>query len=637
HDDRSRRRARVLASSRGRRDSSGSAARRCRRRRSLGGRHGRLADEDAVEGIGSSLVLGGGDGGGAGLGARGLDGGGGLARVAEALADEAGDDADLLGGAVAKVLEVVGDEGRLLATVETSGELDAGVRAGAKVASGWCGLAALAEEALAGGGALAEGVGGVALGVLGFALTDAAGQLARVGGVGAGVVLNVTRAAKGGTGTGKGVAVDREGAVTGTLDDGRGSAAEGASEGLNVVAAGLNVVAAGLNVVAAGRGRCPDGTGGEGRGEHGAAAAGRRSGLHSLALIGVRGTSGGLVSGVASVTSGVASSITRGGGRRGGRLPSRRAGISKDGAGRSGDGQASKVNVGGLELAGALEGRDDIFDGGLNLVRGGIEEEEALGEDAADGVIGAVAGLAGGGPVIELSGDKGATLERQQRIAADEGQLLGQSQGDGLVACEGARSGGILVLGEGADFRVDGLRIAADEGQLLGQSQGDGLVACEGARSGGILVLGEGADFRVDGLVGTSGTDAANGAGVALEGLVDEGSGHAADISHLFGVGEGLVSSLLLEACQVGDLAGTFGSGSVTEEAEDRIRNALGVVEVEELAGDRQEDLMRVLLRDLALENVASAAVRSPLGLRRARRSHAKEAESDEFKLHFLL
>lgn len=116
----------------------------------------------------------------------------------------------------------------LLAAVKTSGELDGGAAAGAKVVVGLTAGDGGAAGAL-------DAVGRAALVLLGIALLGAALDLARVGSVGARVLLDGARALDGSTGVQEGRAVDTERTVgtSGALNRGRG-AAEGATEGLNV-------------------------------------------------------------------------------------------------------------------------------------------------------------------------------------------------------------------------------------------------------------------------------------------------------------------------------------------------------------------------------------------------------------------
>lgn len=110
-----------------------------------------------------------------------------------------------------EVLLVGGDEGVGGAAVQPGLEEDVCVGAGAQVEGG-----ALGESGPhVPGVTLLEVVGGVARLVLLVALLHAAGQLARVGGVGARVVLHVTGAAQGRARADEGVAVDGEGAVSG--------------------------------------------------------------------------------------------------------------------------------------------------------------------------------------------------------------------------------------------------------------------------------------------------------------------------------------------------------------------------------------------------------------------------------------
>jgi hypothetical protein len=177
-----------------------------------------LNSEAGVEDISGSLVLGRRLCGGCGAGAAGYNIRTSLAAISKTLADEVGNDANLLRRSVVKVGVVGWRESLFLATVKSCSKDDAGIGARPKVT----------------GLSLLQGVGGFAFTDLGLALSDAAIKLARVGGVGTSVVLDIARPADSGTSASEGVAVDCEGSVAGGGDDGRSRAAEGASEGLDI-------------------------------------------------------------------------------------------------------------------------------------------------------------------------------------------------------------------------------------------------------------------------------------------------------------------------------------------------------------------------------------------------------------------
>ena len=65
-------------------------------------------------------------------------------------------------------------------------------------------------------------------------------------------------------------------------------------------------------------------------------------------------------------------------------------------------GKANKVDVGGRDDAGAGEGGSNISDGGKDLVRGGIEDKEPLGEDAAGKITGSITSVACTSGVVDL-------------------------------------------------------------------------------------------------------------------------------------------------------------------------------------------------------------------------------------------
>ena len=73
------------------------------------------------------------------------------------------------------------------------------------------------------------------------------------------------------------------------------------------------------------------------------------------------------------------------------------------------------------------------MNGGIDLIRSGILNEEVLGEDAADGVVWVVAAVALGSGVTNLAWSKSARLESNLGVAANGGDLLGKLKDDVLV------------------------------------------------------------------------------------------------------------------------------------------------------------------------------------------------------------
>lgn len=154
---------------------------------------------------------------------------GGVARGVEPLADEVADDVDVEGGSLAEVGLVDGTEGGIAAAVETDGELDGRVGAAAEVEGAV--LSHLHDLAALD---LGEAGLGPAFSLLLATGADATVDFTRVGGVGAGVVLDGTRPLERGTGVQEGGAVDLKGTVSSRADNSRGRATEGAREDLDV-------------------------------------------------------------------------------------------------------------------------------------------------------------------------------------------------------------------------------------------------------------------------------------------------------------------------------------------------------------------------------------------------------------------
>lgn len=157
--------------------------------------------------------------------------------------------------------------------------------------------------------------------------------------------------------------------------------------------------------------------------------------------------------------------------------------------------------VGDLNIRGV-----NALNRGSDLIRGGILDEQVLGEDAALGVILIVAGVAGASWVINITGLEGAGLEGLERVTANRSNLGSKLKGDILVELGRTVRGRVLVLLQGSNLRVDG----------------------------------------IDGSAGNRGQ--ANGASVALKSAVDERSDLTLDITSSHGVGESLVGSGLLQA-----------------------------------------------------------------------------------------
>lgn len=131
-----------------------------------------------------------------------------------------------------EVLLVGCDERVGVAPVKSSLEQNVGVGAGSQVKGRALGEGGtLVADHLA---TLLQVVGGVASSVLSITLRNAAGQRARVGRVGACVMLHVAGAANGSADANKGIAVDAERAVSRGRDDRRWCAPQGPGELLHI-------------------------------------------------------------------------------------------------------------------------------------------------------------------------------------------------------------------------------------------------------------------------------------------------------------------------------------------------------------------------------------------------------------------
>lgn len=133
-------------------------------------------------------------------------------------------------------------------------------------------------------------------------------------------------------------------------------------------------------------------------------------------------------------------------------------------------------------------------------------------------------------------------------------------------------------------------------------------------------MLRQGSNLRVDSLLGAELAGNTNTSGVSLDRLEQKSAGHAAEVTGGFRVGKGLVSSFLLQAGEVGHLSRAGGGSGITQEAKDGVLDLLGVVQVEKLAGDDQDEVMRVFLGDLTLVKVSQLAGSKALEARNAQR-----------------
>lgn len=195
----------------------------------------------------------------------------------------------------------------------------------------------------------------------------------------------------------------------------------------------------------------------------------------------------------------------------------------------------------------------------LNLVNGGLLNQEVLGKDAAVRVVGVVAGVSSSGGVANLARGKSAGEEGLGGVTADGSDLDGKVQ-DGLLVFGRLGRGRVLDLRQGGDLGVDGL---------------DGRAELAGL---------------------------ADGQGVPLQGAEDERVDHAGDVVVGLGVGEGLVGNDLLQTVEVGgvNLVRSLGGGCVTQKGKDGGLDLQGVVVLEKLVHGQEVELVRVLLGDLS-------------------------------------
>ncbi len=102
----------------------------------------------------------------------------------------------------------------------------------------------------------------------------------------------------------------------------------------------------------------------------------------------------------------------------------------------------------------------------------------------------------------------------------------------------------------------------------------------------------------------------------------------AIDVTGRLGVGEGLVGHNLLQAVQIVDFRGALGSSGVAKKSKDSVLNVEGVVQLESGVGGPEDSLVRVLLGDLALRELAR------IQRHLAGRSNAREGNKCSSVLH---
>lgn len=108
-------------------------------------------------------------------------------------------------------------------------------------------------------------------------------------------------------------------------------------------------------------------------------------------------------------------------------------------------------------------------------------------------------------------------------------------------------------------------------------------------------------DFGVHSFVGAANTCKTDLACVSLEGSIHQCISLTSDIPGGFRVGEGLISSGLVQAFQICDGSSAGGSSSISEKTEDRIYDAGWVVEGKAYADTIEESVVGVFLRDFAV------------------------------------
>ena len=140
--------------------------------------------------------------------------------------------------------------------------------------------------------------------------------------------------------------------------------------------------------------------------------------------------------------------------------------------------------------------------------------------------------------------------------------------------------------------------VGTNGSQLDGHIELD-LCITRGLRGGGILMLLNSSDLRVDGSLVAQGAGQADLERVLLESTEQDGVRHGIQITSGLGVGEGLIGDDLLQAVQVLDVGGTGSGGGVTQESEDSVLDLEGVVQLEGGIGGTEDGLVRVLLGHL--------------------------------------
>lgn len=245
----------------------------------------------------------------------------------------------------------------------------------------------------------------------------------------------------------------------------------------------------------------------------------------------------------------------------------------------------SRVGRGPL-VGGSTTGRGTA-DGGSNLVLGDISNEQVLGDDASNSVIGIVTGVASAGVIVRVTRGECAGLDGQVGVGTDGCELRRDIQGDLLVA-RGLGGGRVLVLGDGSDLGVLRRLVAEDRGK---------------------------ADL----------------ASVSLESPEHDRISLSIDIASRLSVGESLVGNDLLQAVEVIDIGSSVGSGGVSEKGEDSVLNLKRVVQLEVRVDNAEDGLVRVLLRNLALGHARGHVRVGHL----PSSNEAREGDNSNLVLHF--
>jgi hypothetical protein len=148
------------------------------------------------------------------------------------------------------------------------------------------------------------------------------------------------------------------------------------------------------------------------------------------------------------------------------------------------------------------------------------------------------------------------------------------------------------------------------------------------------LVLSQSRNFCIHGSLVAENTGDTYAASVSLNSLEKQRARHSAQILGRLCIGECLVCSFLLQAVEVRHVSCTGGGCSVAQEAEDDILDALGVVKVEELAGDCQHKVVRVFLGNFALVKMGDSLVsrRMEMGWQIVNRRGVSQTNQDSTK-----